>query len=335
MKIVFFGSPAFAVPFLKALHNDADVELIAAVCQPDQPAGRGQELAEPAVKTAALAHGIKVLQPATLKDEAVQKDLSAFGADFFVVVAYGKLIPKAVLDIPRLGCVNVHPSLLPKYRGASPMQFALDAGDPETGITVMLLDEGMDTGPILAFDHVEIHDDETLGSLTTKVEQTGPSLLLSTLKRFAAGEITPLKQDDAKATPSRKLEKEDGHIDWTKTAAAIERRVRAYDPWPGTWSVWNRNGKALRLKIIQVSEGGVTGGGGPPDGGPQRSEDTTDGGGAGQAPTGTVQIFSKRMFVRCGDDELEILKLQPEGKAAMTAAQFLAGYSDVSGAVLA
>jgi methionyl-tRNA formyltransferase len=312
VKIVFFGSPAFAVPFLVALHNDPGTEVLAAVCQPDKPAGRGQEVSAPAVKDAALAHGITVLQPPTLKDEAIQAELRAMGADAFVVVAYGKLIPKPVLDIPKLGCVNVHPSLLPKYRGASPMQFALDAGDAETGITIMLLDEGMDTGPILAFDHLEIDDVETLGSLTAKVMKLGPPLLLSTLKRLAAGEIVPLPQDDAQATLTTKLEREDGRIDWTRDAAAIERRVRAYDPWPGTWTTWNRNGKPMRVKILSAREIGAKDGLSP----------------------GHVQADDERLIVGCGTEALEILTLQPEGKSAMTADQFLAGYSDVSGAVL-
>ncbi|TAK03737.1 methionyl-tRNA formyltransferase [Patescibacteria group bacterium] len=314
MKIVFFGSPELAVPFLAALKADPAFEVVAAVTQPDKPSGRGKTMSAAPVKETATRLGIPVLPFVSLrKDPAAAEALRALGADLFVVVAYGKLIPKGILELPRLGCVNVHPSLLPKHRGPSPMQYALAQGDPTTGISIMSLDEGMDTGPILAFESIGVDDVETLPSLSAKVMRLGPPLLVSTLKRLAKGEIVPMPQHDAKATVTKLLEREDGHLDWAKPVAEVERLVRAYLGWPGTFAVWTRNGSPLRLKVLSAR---------PTD---LRAD----------FPPGTVRVADGRLLVEAADGTLEILALQPEGKAAMTAAQFLSGYSDINGAVLA
>ncbi|OGL66492.1 methionyl-tRNA formyltransferase [Candidatus Uhrbacteria bacterium RIFCSPHIGHO2_01_FULL_63_20] len=310
MKIVFFGTPSLAVPFLETLVDNPGIQVVAAVTQPDKPVGRRHELAPSPLKRSAQMRGIPVFEFASLKkDPSAVETLKALGADAFVVVAYGKLIPADILNIPRLGCVNVHPSLLPKYRGPSPMQWAIANGDPDTGVTIMQLDEGMDTGPILAFETIGLDDTETLTSLTKKVMATGPALLTSTLKRFAAGEITPIKQDESKATITNLLDREDGRIDWKKGVAGIERMVRAYEGWPGTWTEWN--GK--RLKVLSV----------------QPTDLKAD------FPPGTVQVKDGRLMVEGGDGTLEILTIQPEGKAAMPASAFLAGYSEINGATLA
>lgn len=309
IRVAFFGTPEFAVPFLKALAADPAFEVVSAVTRPDEEAGRGHALAVPPIKIAAEALGIPVYQPPTLKSDDATRTLSNLHADFFVVFAYGRIIPKAVLDLPRLGCVNVHPSLLPKYRGPSPMQSAIRNGDATTGITIMLLDEGMDTGPILAFTNVGLDDNETIDTLTRKVEEQGPPLLVDTLKRLAAGEIVPVPQDDARATICKLLTREDGRVDWTLPLADIERMVRAYKGWPGTWTTWNGS----RLKIHEVA--------------PADFKD--------DLPPGTVSVKNSRLFADCSDGTIEILTLQPEGKPSMSAEAFIRGYSAINGATLA
>ena len=314
IRLVFFGTPELSVPFLRALEADPAFEVAAVVTQPDKPSGRGGTLTASPVKTAAADLGIPVLDFASLKKHPTAVDtLKALAADAFVVVAYGKLIPQDVLGLPRLGCLNMHPSLLPKFRGPSPMQYALKEGDATTGISIMLLDEGMDTGPILAFETISIDDVETLGSLTQKVMHAGPSLLVSTLKRHAAGEIVPMRQDATKATLTKLLEREDGHLDWSKPVAELERLVRAYQGWPGTYAVWNRQGVPMRLKVLSAAPTDLK----------------------ADFPLGTVQTHDGRLCVEASDGTLEILSLQPEGKAAMTAGTFLKGHSDINGVVLA
>ncbi len=309
IRTVFFGTPEFAVPFLNALANDPSFDVVSVVTRPDEEAGRGHALTAPPVRVAAEASGIPVYQPATLKSDEALKMLSDMRADVFVVFAYGRIIPKAVLELPRLGCVNVHPSLLPKYRGPSPMQSAIRSGDATTGITIMLLDEGMDTGPLLASVNVGIDDNETLETLTRKVEEQGPALLVDTIKRLDAGGIVPVPQDNARATVCKLLTRDDGRIDWSLPLADIERMVRAYKGWPGTWTTWNGS----RLKIHELA---------PAD---FRAD----------LPPGTVSIQNNRLFVDCSDGTLEILTLQPEGKPPMSADAFVRGYSAISGATLA
>lgn len=309
IRVVFFGTPEFCVPFLRAMAADPSVEIAAVVTRPDEEAGRGRRPVAPPVKRAAETMGIPVFQPATLRSNEALETLALAKADVFVVFAYGKLIPGNVLGIPPLGCVNVHPSLLPRYRGPSPMQSAIRNGDAETGITIMKLDEGMDTGPILASITVGIDENETLATLTRKVEEQGPSLLVDTLVRYAAGEIVPLPQDETRATACKLLTREDGHIDWTKSMAEIDRTVRAYSGWPGTWAVWN----GMRLKIHEVSPSDFT---------------------ADLAP-GTVRAKDGRLFVDCADGTIELRIVHPEGKPAMTAGSFLNGYLAIDGATLA
>ena len=320
IRIAFLGTPEFSVPFLTALCDDPFFEVVAVVSQPDRPSGRNHEIVATPTKAAAIERSIPVLQPTSLRDAETVEALRSLNADVFVVVAYGKIIPQAVLDIPRLGCVNVHPSLLPKYRGPSPMNWAIAEGDVTTGVTIMLLDAGMDTGPILSQTTIGLDSDETMESLMAKAHAEGVPLLVDTLKRFATGEIVPMPQDDAKATMTKLLDRDDGRIDWTQTIAMIERKLRAYQPWPGLWTVWTRNSIEVRLKIHAILNHVSP---------PHREE----GSGVVVSP-GLVTTKNSRLFVDCSDGTIEILELQPEGKPRMSADAFLLGYSDVNGAML-
>ncbi|HBR80204.1 TPA: methionyl-tRNA formyltransferase [Candidatus Uhrbacteria bacterium] len=252
MKIVFLGTPDLATPFLEALTNEPGFEVVAVVTQPDRPVGRKQILTPSPVKELAVSKNLQILQPEKLRDEEVQKQLAEIQADIFVVVAYGLIIPQKVLSLPRLGCLNVHPSLLPKYRGPSPIQSAIMNGDAESGISIMLLDKGMDTGPVLAQEKFLLALDESQISLTEKTKQLGPELLIETIKKYAAGEIKPILQDDTQAVICKILNRESGHIDWSHSAKEIDRLVRALQPWPGCWTTFDHNGKNLRLKILKT-----------------------------------------------------------------------------------
>lgn len=311
MRIVFFGTPEIAVPFFEVLVQAPDVDVAAVVCQPDKRGARGSALIAPPVKQAALAHGLPVLQYPTLRDESVLEALRTHAADAFVVFAYGKLIPADILSIPRLGCVNVHPSLLPHYRGPSPLQAPILNGDAVTGITIMKMDEGMDTGPLLAQQTIALEGDETIVDLTKDIMTQGPGFLLDTLRSYVAGTSVPVTQDETHATLTHLIEREDGRMDWTRSAVSLERMVRAYLGWPGTWTVWQRHGVPLRLKILEARVH------------------------ATHLPSGHVSIQNDLLMIGCAEGSLEILMIQPEGKAAMTAAQFLRGYSDIGTAILA
>lgn len=312
MKIVFFGTPAFSVPFLRALEGERAITVEAVVSQPDRPSGRGGSSLPTPVRAFAESRGLTVIQPERLKEPEIIERLLAYKADVFVVVAYGRLLPPALLHGARLGCVNVHPSLLPSYRGPSPMQGAIAHGETETGVSIMLLDEGMDTGPILAASKIPLATDETYASLETKVHSLGPNLLVQTLKRYANGEITPIPQGEPQTEVTHLLEKEDGHVNWNKTAVEIEREARAYKGWPGSWALWERNGKEMRLKLLDIR---LTG-------------DVTD------LPPGTVIAGDHIMKIAAKDELLEVVELQAEGKPPIDTSSFLQGYSDINGAVL-
>lgn len=312
MKIVFFGTPDFALPFLQELINDSDIEVAAIVCQPDKPVGRKGELTPPAVKVLARENNLEVLQPKSLKDNKTKVLLSAYEANFFVVVAYGKIIPKDILQIPEKGCVNVHPSMLPKYRGPSPIQWAIANGDTKTGISIMLLDEGMDTGPILSFEGVSIDGEETYITLVDKIHARGPKLLSDTLKRFIKEQIHPVPQSAQGASITKLLTREDGRIDWAQELVEIERKWRAYQPWPGAWSLWKRRGKEMRLKMIKMAPADFI----------------------NDLPPGSVAVKDNRLFVDCSDGTLEISQIQPEGKSVMEIAEFLNGHANIEGATL-
>ena len=240
---VFFGSPAFAVPSLRAVA--AGAELVAVVSQPDRPAGRGQAQASPAVKIAAGELGVPVLQPEKVRTPETAAALAAFGADLFVVVAYGRILPQSLLDMPRLGAYNVHASLLPRLRGAAPIQWSIIRGDSETGVSIMRMEAGLDTGPVAATRRIAIADDDTTGTLSAKLADLGAALLAETLPAIADGQVRLVPQDDAAATLAPPLTKADGHLRFDRPAGVVSAQARGVDPWPGASTLLD--GEPLKL----------------------------------------------------------------------------------------
>jgi methionyl-tRNA formyltransferase len=304
------GTPEFAVAPLERLAADG-YDVAAVYTQPDRPAGRGRSLAASPAKRAAVQLGLPVEQPESLKGSEAAARLANLAPDVIVVAAYGLWVPKAVLDIPALGYVNIHPSLLPRYRGVSPVQAAILSGDTFTGVSIMQLDEGWDTGPVLGRAQIPVWDRDTGGSLTEKLSLVGAGLLLDVLPRLARKEIVPEPQDEAAASYCRAIRKEAGEIDWSLPAADIARRVRAYNPWPACRTRWD--GRLLR--ILEVTPTGE----GP----------------GGEAGTVVASRYPGAGFgVVAGDGVLGVLKVQAEGKRPMSAADFLRGQPHLLGAVL-
>ncbi len=308
-RAVFFGSPAFAVPSLDALAEVAEV--VAVVCQPDRPAGRGLALTPPAVKVRATARGLPVVQPTTLRTGEVAAWLREQRADVALVVAYGRILPRDVLDAPRLGCVNVHASLLPKYRGAAPITWAVVRGEPETGVTLMKLDEGMDTGPTFARVATPIGPDETAGELGERLATLGADAVRAWLPRYLAGAVTLEPQDGARATTAPLLGKDDGRIDWTRPARAVHDHVRGMSPWPGAST--RLRGKTVKVLATRVVEGSREGAG-----------------------PGAVLVADKsRVLVACGaGGSVELSRVQLEGKRAIAGAEWAMGRGVAEGDAL-
>lgn len=297
-RTIFMGTPDFSVPTLAALlHGGYDV--IAVVTQPDRPAGRGRRLELSPVKTFAIQHDLPVLQPPTLKAPEVVAELAELRPDVIVVAAFGQILRPALLELPPYGCINVHASLLPRWRGAAPVQAAILAGDQVTGSTIMRMDAGMDTGPILAQAALAIQPDDTGGTLTARLAQQGAELLAETLPRWLAGQITPQPQDARLATLCRPLRKEQGLIDWARPASEIARAVRAFNPWPAASTVWH--GQQLRVLRAKALAGP-----------------------AGQEP-GWVSQAEGALVVATGDGLLRLDELQLAGRAAMSAFDFARG----------
>jgi methionyl-tRNA formyltransferase len=308
-RAVFFGTPQFAVPCLDALVEIADV--VGVVCQPDKPQGRGLELAAPPVKRRALELGLAVVQPTKLKTGEFAAWLRDQKADVALVVAYGRILPRDVLEAPRLGCVNVHASLLPKYRGAAPITWAVVRGEPETGITLMQMDEGMDTGAMLEQLPTEIVADETAGDLSERLSALGALAVRRGLPKYVAGGYTPIPQDHAKATVAPILKKDDGRIDFRKPARAVHDHVRGMSPWPGAFTT--SRGKGLKVHATRVTDLPA---------------------GRSVAP-GTVVLADKaHVVVACGERAIELLRVQLEGKKAIGANDWFAGRGVTEGDVL-
>jgi methionyl-tRNA formyltransferase len=304
VRVVFMGSPDFAVPPLEALVGAGhDVALV--VSQPAKPVGRKAELTNPPVARRAKELGLAVYQPETLKGDEPAHLLAAPAADLFVVVAYGKILRPHVLAIPRLGCVNVHGSVLPRWRGASPVQAALLAGDAETGVSLMKMDAGMDTGPVYRSVSTPIGPHEDTASLSARLALLGSDLLLASLLGIESGALVPVPQDDARATTCPKIAREDGRVDFTRPAEELARRARAFTPWPGLFAF--RAG--LRVKLA-----GVT---------------AID----GTAPPGTVLEAAERVVVACGQGALSVGTLQAEGRRALPAPEFARGERVAAGEV--
>ena len=301
LRIVFFGTAELACASLLALAENAEFKVVAVVTQPDKPRGRDMRLQPSAVKAAALELGIAVLQPKRAREEGFIQEIRELAPDLNVVVAYGQILPQALLDVPEHGSVNVHTSLLPRHRGAAPIQWAILEGDLETGVTIMKMDAGLDTGPILTERRTTIEEKDTGQSLHDRLAVIGAELLVETIPRWVSGRITPRAQPEG-ATYARKIEKADGLIDWNETAAQISRKVRAFTPWPGAYTFLEINGQRRLIKILSGAVMELAG------------------------AAGTVLSTSKDgIVVGAGEGAYCITALQPEGRKRMGAHEFLTG----------
>ena len=299
IKIVFMGSPDFSLSALRLLAENYQV--VGVVTQPDRASGRGRELKAPPVKTLALELNIPVIQPEKLREPEAMQQLREWNPDLIVVAAFGQLLKKEVLDLPKYGCINIHASLLPRWRGAAPINAAILAGDEETGITIMKMDVGLDTGPMLAIKKIRIRRDDTAGSVFQALSKLGANLLIETLPNYLTGNITPTPQPEEGSTYAPMLKKQDGQLDFTRPAVELERRVRAMNPWPGAWFEWN--GNVLKVARASVSEAKGLGIG---------SRFTVEG----------------RPAVMSADGALVLDEVQPAGKKAMPGKSFLSGARD-------
>src|SRR5579885_1119639 len=308
MKLIFMGTPEMAVPTLERIVADGH-EVVAVITQPDKPAGRGNKLHAPPIKDTALRLNLPLHQPKKIKTDEFREFFSSLNADVAVVVAYGRILPKWLLEIPKYGCVNNHFSLLPKYRGAAPVNWAIANGETETGVTTMLIDEGLDTGDILLQRSIPISEDETSIALSARLASIGAELMSETLRNIESGNIHPKKQNEAEATHAPILNREDGLIDWDWPAIKIANRVRGFQPFPTAWTTW----QASRLIIWQAT--------------PINDQ-------ANQNMPGTLSYGSKKdvLAVACGEGTtLLIRELQPEGKKRLSARDFLNGFRLQSG----
>lgn len=306
MRVVFMGTPAFAVPSLEALVN-SDHEVVGVVTQPDRPKGRGQTVVPCPVKELAVARGLSVRQPDKIKSPEFLQQLTEWQPDVIAVTAFGRILPKTILDLPSMGCVNVHGSLLPAYRGAAPVQWALIHGDTETGITTMLMDEGMDTGAVLLQRTVPIEPEDTALELGARMAQAGGALLVETLTRLAAHTVVPRVQDHSRATMAPLLKKEDGVIDWTQPATKIANRLRGLSPWPGSYTFHHEHRLIIRKGRVDANGGLV--------------------GGSVQRPGTILAVGPTSFWVETGEGRIEVLEVQPANKKRMSVEQFLLGYA--------
>lgn len=298
MRVLFIGTGEIGVPVLQSLQNSREHELVGVVTQPDKPVGRAQRIEAPPVKAALEGSALPILQPEKIRNPEAITEIRALAPDVMVVMAYGQILPRAILEIPRLACLNLHASLLPRHRGAAPIQAAIVAGDRESGITVMYMDEGIDTGDMLLQAKLKIAPEETGGSLHDRLSQLAPRALHEALLLLQAGKAPRIPQDSSTATYAGKLEREDGRIDWTEPAALIERKIRAFNPWPGAFTVLrDAAGRDLKLKIFSAKVVAVA-----------------------HAAPDEIVIAAK-------DGALSLGEVQLEGKRRMSAAEFLRGHS--------
>ncbi|MDC8446240.1 MAG: methionyl-tRNA formyltransferase [Nitrosomonas sp.] len=299
MKIIFAGTPVFAATALDALiqqHHD----IVLVLTQPDRPAGRGMKVTASAVKLSAQTHGLKLLQPQSLKDNAIHEQLRETNADLMIVAAYGLILPESVLTLPRLGCLNIHASLLPRWRGAAPIQRAILAGDHETGITIMQMDAGLDTGPMLLKESIAIAHNDTAQTLHDKLSQLGAHAIIKALTLMQQNRLIPTTQDEALACYAAKISKNEALIDWNKTAAQIDRTIRAYNPAPGAYTTF----RGYAIKIWQASI--ITRG--------------------ADQPGKIIAIEREGIIVACGTGLIRLEMIQKSGGKRLSAAEFLAGF---------
>ena len=325
MKIIFMGTPDFSVGTFEAL-IEAGHEIVLAVTQPDKPKGRGKAVQMTPVKACALKHGIPVLQPKKVREPEEIEKLAQFGADIFVVAAFGQILSKEILEMPKYGCINIHASLLPRYRGAAPIQYAILNGDEMTGVTIMQMDEGLDTGDILTMKAIPVEKDDTGGSLFDKLSRLGAELLVKTLPRIEAGDIIPVKQQEEDAVHVRMLNKDMGKIDWDKDAGVLERLVRGMNPWPSAYCTFRK--KSLKIWQSEVS------------GEEQKAESFHGGlfrhGAEKNAPRPGEVVFVTKdsIYVQTGKGVLVLKEVQLEGKKRMPVRDFLLGYQVKEGEML-
>jgi methionyl-tRNA formyltransferase len=299
VRTIFFGSPDFAVPCLEALHDISDIAVV--ISQPDRPAGRGLAMRTPAVKKRALELGLEVWQPKKVRTADFAEKLRALDADVAVVVAYGRILPRGVLDAPRTGCVNVHASLLPRWRGAAPIQWSIVHGDEETGVTLMQVDEGMDSGAILATVSTPITPDDDAATLSDRLSKMGAELLREQLAPYVAGDLTPQPQDEGAVTMAPLLKKEHGRIDWNKSAQAVHNQIRGMNPWPGAHTILGDR----RIKVHRTVASTLD-----PEGAP---------------PGQVIALDPEGILVACAEGTLEIQELQESGRKRVDARAFASG----------
>ncbi len=302
IRIVFMGSPDFALPALSGLAAARTYQVVGVITQPDRASGRGREMKSPPVKTLALELNIPIMQPEKLRAPESMDQLRAWNPDLIVVAAFGQILKKDVLDLPRYGCINVHASLLPRWRGAAPVNAAILAGDEETGVTIMQMDVGLDTGPMLAKKSIRLKPDDTTGSALQALSTLGADLLLETLPDHISGKLIAVPQPAEGATYAPMLKKQDGLLDFTRPAVELERRVRAMNPWPGAWFEWN--GNLLKVAKVSVVSGGKS------------------------LASGSRFIAEGRPAVMCADGALALDEVQPSGKKMMSGKAFLSGARD-------
>lgn len=310
MKVIFMGTPDFSVGTLEAL-IEAGHEVALVVTQPDKPKGRGGKMQYTPVKEVAVAHNIPVYQPKRIREPECIEELRKYNADIMVVIAFGQILPKEILEMTPYGCVNVHASLLPSYRGAAPIQWAVINGEKVSGVTTMQMNEGLDTGDMLLKVEIPLDEKETGGSLHDKLAEAGARLCVETLDALKAGTVTPEKQGDSPTTYAKMLDKHMGKIDWKMSAKEIERLIRGLNPWPSAYTRWNENDKGMKIWEAEVAEG------------------QTD-----KAAGTVVEVAKDGFFVQTGDGLLKITSLQIPGKKRMDAAAFLRGYQMETGTVL-
>jgi methionyl-tRNA formyltransferase len=306
MNIIFMGTPDFAVPSLKALIN-SNYNVVGVVCQPDRPSGRGRKLTSPPVRILAEANSIPVLQPEKIRTDEFFEEIKSFKPDLICVTAYGKIIPPNILELPKYGCVNVHASLLPKYRGAAPINWAIINGEKTTGITTMLMDEGMDTGDILLKKEIEIGEDDTSIELSEKLSVIGAELLIKTIEKGQNDEIEPIKQNDSEATSAPIIKKDLGRIDWSKSSEEIRNLIRGTQPWPGAFTSYN--GKNFKIYKASVNS--------------QKGD-----------PGKVLASDEGKLVIGAGKNSLEINELQIEGGKRLNISDFLRGTQIDVGTIL-
>ena len=310
MKVIFMGTPDFSVGTLEAL-IEAGHEVALVVTQPDKPKGRGGKMQYTPVKEVAVAHNIPVYQPKRIREPECIEELIKYNADIMLVIAFGQILPKEILEMTPYGCVNVHASLLPSYRGAAPIQWAVINGEKVSGVTTMQMNEGLDTGDMLLKVEIPLDEKETGGSLHDKLAEAGARLCVETLDALKAGTVTPEKQGDSPTAYAKMLDKHMGKIDWKMSAKEIERLIRGLNPWPSAYTRWNENDKGMKIWEAEVAEG------------------QTD-----KAAGTVVEVAKDGFFVQTGDGLLKITALQIPGKKRMDAAAFLRGYQMETGTVL-